>query len=73
MTINCKTLALALVLFAAVTTAARADDLAAQLGLRPGECIRSGLMSTTCAPDTPRYFNRADRDQAKRIRSRQRY
>jgi hypothetical protein len=28
-------------------------------------------MSVTCAPDTPRYFNRADRDQKRRIRSRE--
>jgi hypothetical protein len=70
MTINCKTPALALVLVGAMMAAARADDLAAQFGLRPGECIRSGYASVTCAPDAPRYFNRVDRDQTRRVRSR---
>jgi hypothetical protein len=69
MTINCKTLAVALVLFGAMTAAARADDLAAS-GVRPGECFRSGWNSVSCAPAVPRYFNQADRDQARRFRSR---
>jgi hypothetical protein len=72
MTIDRKTLALALVLFGGMTGAARADDVAAQSGVRPGECFRSGWNSVACAPDAPRYFNQVDRDQAKRIRSRQR-
>jgi hypothetical protein len=73
MTINRNALALALVLFGAMTTTGRADDLAARLGLPPGECIRSGLMSTSCAPAAPRYFNRVEptnRYPAKRIHRR---
>jgi hypothetical protein len=72
MTINRKTLALALVLFGAMTAAARADEVAAQFGGQAGECFRSGWNSVSCAPEAPRYFNQADKDQARRIRSRQR-
>jgi hypothetical protein len=69
MRINRKTLAVVLVLFGATTAAARADDLAAS-GARPGECFRSGWNSVSCAPAVPRYFNQADRAQARHIRSR---
>jgi hypothetical protein len=68
MTIDRKVLAVTLVLFGAMTAVARADDLAAQ----PGQCFRSGLMSVSCAPAAPRYFNRADRDQTRSVRSRHR-
>jgi hypothetical protein len=68
-----KTLALALVLFGAMTAAAGADELAAPPGVGPGECFRSGWNSVACAPAAPRYFNQADRDQARHMRSRQRH
>jgi hypothetical protein len=60
-----KSTTAALIVFGAMTAIGRADDVDAQMGLRPGECIRSGYMSTTCAPDTPRYFNRVERGQTK--------
>jgi hypothetical protein len=72
MTPNRKTLALALVLFGAMTAAAYADELAPQFGGQAGECFRSGWNSVSCAPAAPRYFNQADSDQARRFRSRQR-
>jgi hypothetical protein len=68
MTIDRKVLAVTLVLSGAMTAAARADDLAAQTG----QCFRSGLMSVACAPAAPRYFNRADSDQMKRVHPRHR-
>jgi len=72
MAINRKTLALALVVFGAMTAAARADELAAQFGGQAGECFRSGWNSVSCAPAAPRYFNQAGGDQARRFRSPQR-
>jgi hypothetical protein len=72
MTNSRKTLVVTLILFGAMTAAARADDLAAQFGGQAGECSRSGWNSVSCAPEAPRYFNQADRDQARHFRSRQR-
>jgi len=59
----------ALIMFLAITSTVRADQWTEQFGLRPGECIRSGYATTTCAPDAPPYFNRVERDQRKRWRS----
>jgi hypothetical protein len=72
MTFNRKTLALALVLFGAMTAAAGAEEIVPQFGGQSGECFRSGWNSVSCAPEAPRYFNQADRDQARRFRSRRR-
>jgi hypothetical protein len=70
MAINYKMLAVAFVLIGATTAGARADDLAAQFGAGSGGCFRSGWNSVACAPEAPRYFNQADREQARHIRPR---
>jgi len=63
-----KAIALVLVMFGAMPKAGRADYLAG--GVRPGECYRSGLMSTACAQEAPQHFNRVEHDQKQRVRSR---
>jgi hypothetical protein len=67
MRIKHRAFAAVLIIFGAMTSTIRADE---QWGLRPGVCYRSGLASTACVPDVPRYFNRVEPNQRKRVRSR---
>jgi hypothetical protein len=70
MRIKHRAFAAVLIIFGAMTSTVRADQLTEQGGLRPGVCYRSGLASTACVPDVPRYINRVEPNQTKRFRSR---
>jgi hypothetical protein len=68
--INRKVFALALLILGATAPTGWAGESAEQLGLRPGECARSGLTAVTCAPSIPARVEHSSRQPSNRVRAR---
>jgi hypothetical protein len=64
------TLAFAVALFGAMRPAYAQLNSTELSGLRPGECIRSGYASVTCAPDVPAHVSDIAERRWKRHRAR---